>query len=582
METPSFQQLRKLLKKGTKPEGQITRIAVLGESSTQFICQAIEGYGINQNLNLEVIEGDYDQIDISLIDPTSPFLTKEFDFILILPSVFKLRKAYWKNNINDSDQLITNTLDQFRSWVQSIKNHSPKTKILLANYLELPESIFGNYGNKTSKSLVYTTRKLNLELANLSQEFDNLFILDLQNIYQGTTLPSFSDERLYISASLAYNLEFIPFIAKGVCDIVHALKGRVVKCLILDLDNTLWGGIIGDDGLAQIELGDLGLGKAFCEFQSWIKKLKERGLILAVCSKNTESIAKTPFEDHPDMVLKLDDIALFVANWENKAQNIKFIQQTLNIGFDSMVFIDDNPFERDLVRSAVPGVLVPEMPEDPTLYLSYLESLNLFETGSFSKEDEQRNSKYKAEAARSSVAQSFESIDDYLVSLKMKMVIKPFNDLDKPRIAQLTQRSNQYNLRTIRYTESDIQEIIEDDNRIGLSISLEDKFGDYGLISVLVLNLKPDSIFIDTWIMSCRVLKRGVEHAALEHLISLTQKINKTKIIGEYLETPKNQLVKDHYLNLGFESSEDTTWTLDTTKSELPKHFISTIPTPIS
>ena len=237
------------------------------------------------------------------------------------------------------------------------------------------------------------------------------------------------------------------------------------------MDNTTWGGIIGDDGIEKIQIGTLGLGKAFTELQLWAKNLKERGIILAVCSKNTDHIAKEPFEKHPDMILRLEDIAVFVANWENKADNIRYIQSVLNIGFDSMVFLDDNPFERNLVRQELPEVTVPELPKDPAEYITYLQQFNLFETVSYSKLDSDRTSKYQEEAKRVGMKKSFASVDDYLGNLNMLAIAASFDDFNVPRIAQLTQRSNQFNLRTIRYTEKDVRDIMASDKHYSMSVS---------------------------------------------------------------------------------------------------------------
>ena len=321
----------------------------------------------------------------------------------------------------------------------------------------------------------------------------------------------------------------------------------------LRLDNTLWGGVIGDDGINGIQIGELGNGRAFTNLQIWLKKLKERGIILAICSKNNEDTAKEPFLKHPEMVLKLDDISCFVANWEDKASNIKYIQKVLNIGMDSMVFLDDNPFERNLVKSMIPEIEVPELPEDPSLYLSYLQSLNLFETASFSEEDKKRTSQYQAEAKRVETERMFDNYDDYLKSLEMVATVSAFDEFQTPRISQLTQRSNQFNLRTVRYTEDDIKRIMASDEYIGRYFMLKDKFGDHGLISVVILKkLSDKTLFIENLLMSCRVLKRGMEEFIINSLIDAARQGGYTELIGEYIPTAKNAMVKDFYKNMGF------------------------------
>lgn len=367
------------------------------------------------------------------------------------------------------------------------------------------------------------------------------------------------------------SLDALPFVASRTWDIISSIEGKFKKCLILDLDNTVWGGVVGDDGWENIQIGHgLGIGKAYTEFQEWVKKLKNRGIIVCVCSKNDEDKAKEPFEKNPEMVLKLDDISVFIANWENKADNIRTIQRILNIGFDSMVFLDDNPFERNLVRENVPGVLVPELPEDPGNYLEYLYSLNLFETASYSSADKDRTKQYQIEAKRVATAKKYTNEADFLKSLNMVSEVSGFTNFNTPRVAQLSQRSNQFNLRTIRYTEDQITAIENDPKQKGFAFSLKDKFGDNGLIAVVILQEKDaDTLFIDTWFMSCRVLKRGMENFTLNTIVAWAKENGYKQIIGEYLPTHKNGMVAEHYPNLGFETiekSDTAQWLLNLEK----------------
>jgi FkbH-like protein len=276
------------------------------------------------------------------------------------------------------------------------------------------------------------------------------------------------------------------------------------------------------------------------------------------------------------MILRIEDIAVFVANWENKADNIKRIQATLNIGFDSMVFLDDNPFERNLVREHVPAVTVPELPEDPAMYVTYLRSLNLFETASFSEEDLQRTRQYQEEAARSDFQKTFTSIDGYLGNLEMHSTVKPFDDFSLPRVAQLTQRSNQFNLRTIRYTVADIDRIRNASDHVTMSFNLEDRFGDHGLIGLIILKqTNGATAFIDTWIMSCRVLKRGMEEFIVNQMVQQARARGMKRLVGEYIPTPKNSMVKNLYADMGF-SANDGKWELDVESFKEFKTFIKT------
>ena len=275
------------------------------------------------------------------------------------------------------------------------------------------------------------------------------------------------------------------------------------------------------------------------------------------------------------MHLNLEDISIFIANWQNKADNIRQIQSVLNIGFDSMVFLDDNPFERNIVRKNIPEICVPDLPEDPANYLEYLYGLNLFETVSFSSEDAARTKLYQIESERAKVHQKFTNQDDFLKSINMLSDIQHFNKFNTPRVAQLSQRSNQFNLRTIRYTEADIERISVSEDYVTFAYTLEDKFGDNGLICVIILCKKDKkSLFIDTWFMSCRVLKRGMENFVLNTIVHYAKENGFTTIIGEYTQTPKNAMVKDHYPNLGF-SMKDYYYYLDISNYYQKKNHIT-------
>ena len=401
-----------------------------------------------------------------------------------------------------------------------------------------------------------------------------MFIADVAGLSNQAGYVNSHDPRFYATSKVAFALDFLPAVAKAVVDIVQSIRGQIKKCLILDLDNTVWGGVIGDDGMEKIEIGELGMGHAFDSLQRWAKELKQRGILLAVCSKNEADTAKRPFREHPEMILKLEDIAVFVANWDNKVDNIKQIQATLNIGFDTMVLLDDNPFERNLVRELLPELTVPELPEDPAMFVSYLRSLNLFETASFSEEDLQRTNQYQVEAARGDFQKTFTSIDDYLRGLEMVSQVKAFDDFSVPRLAQLTQRPNQFNLRTVRYTEADMERLRKSDQYVTLSFHLADRFGDHGLIGLVILEKQDkERAFIDTWIMSCRVLKRGMEEFIVNQFAGKARQQGIRLLVGEYLPTAKNKMVQDLYDQMGFVPQAGK-WELDLRQFKELKTFI--------
>ena len=547
----SYKDLKKNLKKDKSMLPTI-KVALLGDTATQFLATAIKGYGIEYGFNIDLFEAEYNQIERQFLDPTSDLFRFDPQFIVVFQSTHKLNEKF--SSLDTQDQL---SLAKDRiNFITEILNLT-KAKIIYFNYPEIEDSVFGSYQNKLPQSFVFQVRKLNYELMQLSEKEQNFFVCDLSAIQNKYGRNFMFDAMIYTNTEMILSIDAVPLVAKRVIDIISAIQGKFKKCVILDLDNTLWGGVVGDDGLEGIQLGHgLGIGKAFTEFQMWLKKLKNRGIILCVCSKNDEKNAKEPFLKHPDMILHLEDISVFMANWETKVDNIRQIQQILNIGFDSMVFIDDNPFERNIVRENIQGITVPEMPDDPSLYLEYLYSLNLFETASYSSSDKDRTKQYQIQAKRAEFSKTFKNEDDFLRSLNMESSVEPFTKFNTPRVAQLSQRSNQFNLRTVRYTEADVKNMSDDPNIVSLAFTLKDKFGDNGLIAVVILKkLNEEELFIDTWFMSCRVLKRGMENFTLNKIVEIARKIGAKRIIGEYIPTLKNEMVKDHYKSLGFSST---------------------------
>jgi FkbH-like protein len=548
---PQFKELKKLSKWHLE-KMPFLKLALVGDSSTQLLAIAIKGMGIMKGYNTIVFEAEYNQVERQLLDLTSDLYQFDADFIVIFQCTHKLGEYYSMLSIEQQTTLADERLNFLASVCETPALASKK--IIYFNYPEIDDTVFGSYANKVKSSFTYQIRKLNFELMRFSQQYQNLFICDIAALQNKLGRDVMFATNVYTSTEMILSMDVLPYVAGRVMDIVCAVKGIIKKCLILDLDNTVWGGVIGDDGLEGIQLGHgLGIGKAYTEFQMWVKKLKQRGIIICVVSKNNEDIAKEPFEKHPDMVLKLDDIAVFQANWETKVDNIRSIQSILNIGFDSMVFLDDSPFERNMVRENIKGITVPELPEDPADYLEYLYSLNLFETASYSNLDKDRTKQYQLEAQRISLSKSFTNEADFLKSLNMVSCVSGFTMFNTPRIAQLSQRSNQFNLRTIRYTDADIEALANDPNVIDLSFTLRDRFGDNGLIAVVIMKpMDKETLFVDTWFMSCRVLKRGMEYFTLNTMVEKAKAAGYEKIIGEYLPTNKNKMVENHYMELGF------------------------------
>ena len=550
MKSLSYLQLKKNCARTPEtPDG--TRFALLGDCATQLLATAIRGYALEMNLPLRVFEADYDQIDAQLMDTGSEFYAFAPETVLLYRCTEKLYERFVRTPLDARAAFAETEIEKIRAeWARV--QHGTKADILFFAFLPMDDGVFGSYALREGSAFPYQLLKLNYLLAEAAREAGNVRLIDLEPIRAHMGYDAFHDPKLYAIAKIPISTQALPAVASRVVDAILARKGRFHKCAIVDLDNTLWGGVIGDDGLEGIQIGELGQGRAFTEFQTWLKELKNRGVMLAVCSKNDEANAKEPFLRHPEMVLKLDDFSAFVANWEDKASNIRRIQKELNIGLDSMVFFDDNPFERNLVRTMLPEVEVPELPEDPAEYTAFARMQNLFDTNSYSDEDRVRTERYLAEKSRTELSADIDNYDDYLKALGMKAVCAPFDAFHIPRIAQLTQRSNQFNLRTVRYSEQEIEEIAANPRYITRYYTLRDRFGEHGLIAVVILEKRENELFVNEWLMSCRVLKRGMEQFIADSILRAAREAGVARVVGEYIPTPKNAMVKDLYASMGF------------------------------
>ncbi|SDW87321.1 HAD-superfamily phosphatase, subfamily IIIC/FkbH-like domain-containing protein [Lachnospiraceae bacterium KHCPX20] len=568
----SFRELQKARKKSI--EGKEIKLAVLGNCATQFFSEAVEGFAKLSGINLSVYDADYNQIDGQLLDPSSEVFSFKPRLILLWLCTEKLYEEYLDIYLSERSNFAEAYIRKIEGFWTLIEKNSDAA-IIQMNFTEIDDKALGQYSCKVESAFVYQIRKLNYLLQESASNNNRVYMVDALAVQVSLGREAYFNAPLYYNAKMAVAMNSLPYLASAVVDVLKAMAGIIKKCIILDLDNTLWGGIIGDDGLAGIEIGELGKGHVFSNLQRWLKQLKDYGIILAVCSKNEEDIAKEPFENHEEMVLTLDDISVFVANWNDKASNIKLIQESLNIGMDSIVFLDDNPFERNLVKEKFPEIEVPDLPEDPSTWLSFLQSQNFFDTVSYTGEGSDRTKLYQAEFERRKLEQTFESIDDYLESLEMIGEAKAFEPLRYPRIAQLTQRSNQFNLRTIRYTDEEIERIAEDDNYITLYYTLKDRFGDHGLVSVVIMEKKSDEeVFVDTWLMSCRVLKRGMEEYIINRMVQEAADRGFKAIMAEYIATPKNRMVKDIYEKMGFSRIDENKFKLNVSDFNKLKTYI--------
>jgi FkbH-like protein len=546
-----------ILKEARQPvaegaERKKIRLAILGDCATQHLAAVLRVLFSRHGLDAEIYEGAFDAAEGEARNPRSGLYRHEPDVIIVMSTVQSLRDKFYQRN-GSAAAFQEETLGRLAGVWDALRAHSQATVIqttLVAPF----ERLFGHYDRQVPGSLSAIVSDLNTAIVSEARA-RNLLLVDLAEVASWVGRRSWFDERLWAIGKLPTALEHLPMVAQGMVDVTLATKGRAVKCIVLDLDNTLWGGVVGDDGPHGIQIAAHGDGEAFHRFQSFVKELKNRGILLAVCSKNEHDNAVRPFEVNPEMVLKLDDITVFVANWENKPENIRKIREALNIGLDSMLFLDDNPFERSAVRTLLPEVMVPELPEDPADYVKALVELNLFETTAFSAEDAARSTLYRQEAQRRIAETTAASFEDYLQSLEMTIEVTRFAPEQLGRITQLLQRSNQFNLTTQRHNQAQCEAMMNDvEGCLPLTATLRDRFGDHGLISIVVArpDRAGDTVVISDWLMSCRVLTRGVEEYLMNQVVEQARKWGLSTVSASYIPTAKNAMVKDFYARFDF------------------------------
>jgi len=424
--------------------------------------------------------------------------------------------------------------------------------VLHQTAMQLLPAVMGNNEHRLAGSPRHALRALNAELrAAADAEGVDILALDERAAQEG--YAAWHDPALWMRSKQEITPLAAPVYGDLVVRLLASRQGLSRKCLVLDLDNTIWGGVVGDDGMEGLILGQgNALGEGFAAVQSYAKELSRRGVILAVCSKNDEANAWEPFDRHPEMILQRSDVACFMANWRDKAANLRDIAADLNIGLDSLVFLDDNPAEREAVRRELPMVAVPEPPEDPALVPYCLADAGYFEGVALTDEDRGRTREYQSNRARAELAASSTDMVGYWRSLEMQMLWRPFDRIGLQRVVQLINKTNQFNLTTKRYSEDEVLAVMADPSAFGLQLRLLDKFGDNGTIAIVIGKMQQDEVFLGTWLMSCRVLGRQVEAATLKLVVENARRMGARRLIGEYRLSSKNGMVKNHYEKLGF------------------------------
>jgi FkbH-like protein len=538
---------------GTRP----VRLAILGSSTLAHLHGSIRVAGLRRGIWISTYEADYGQYQQELLDTQSGLHAFKPDAILFaFDSRHLTQGLHAALSETDAAAIIEDARGlMLRCWRAAREAfHCP---VMQQTLLDVFPRLMGGNEHRLPGSRSRAVAVLNEDIRRMAAgEGVDVVALDAEAAKDG--LQSWHDPALWHRSKQEVSPVAAPTYGELVARMIAARAGRSAKCLVLDLDNTLWGGVIGDDGLDGIVIGQGSpLGEGFLAVQEYAKELARRGIILAVSSKNDEANALEPFEKHPDMVLRRTDIASFRANWNDKAANIGAIASDLNIGLDALVFLDDNPFEREFVRGQLPMVAVPEVPEDPALVPGLLADAGYFESLAITEEDRERTAQYQENQAREQLRASSSDLEGYLRGLDMRMVWKRFDSVGQQRIVQLINKTNQFNLTTRRYTDEEVAAVMADPAAFGLQIRLVDRFGDNGIISIIIGRLGDDGVAeIDTWLMSCRVLGRQVEQTTLNLVAATAKAMGAQALRGVYLPTKKNGMVRDHYERLGFSVSE--------------------------
>lgn len=533
------------------------KLAILTNSTFDLIVPALVASAARHGIALEVIEPSYDQAAQEALTPESSVNNSKPDAVLFALDYRALPLKLSLGNREASSATIQGVIGYLQTLRNGIKANS-NAVCIFQTFAPPLETLFGSLDRALQGTMRNLIDGTNRELSEYVIGSGDV-LLDVAGLAETVGLAEWHNTQLWNIAKFPFADELIPLYADHVARTVAAIRGKSAKVLILDLDNTVWGGVIGDDGLEGIQIaqGDA-RGEAHLAVQRLALDLRQRGIVLAVSSKNTDEVAREPFEKHPEMLLKLEHIAVFQANWNDKATNIKAIAEELSLGLDSMVFLDDNPMERGLVRKLLPQVRVPELPDDPANYARTLAAAGYFETVAFAGEDLQRASFYQDNARRANLQKQVGGVDAYLASLDMTITFQPFDATGRARIVQLINKSNQYNLMTRRYTDPEVTQAENDPEVFTLQVRLADIFGDNGMISVVICRPAAAGVWeIDTWLMSCRVLGRKVEFMVLREILDHARAAGIQKLSGSYRPTDRNSLVIDHYSKLGFTKMEE-------------------------
>lgn len=531
------------------------RIAILSSYTTDILRSRLKSSLTKELGEIKIYNNLFNQYTQEILNNKSALYTFSPEIV-----IFLFDEETWTRNQKQLFKLL-----------QLVKNRLPKALIIVGNIVSTHSQVLPSLEWNTKNSLAEQIANCNIKLAKLCQTHKQLFVLDINDLVQSHGRTTMFDQRMEYLTKNPWSEQGLEILSHRLEQKINTIRGKRKKVIALDLDNTLWGGILGEDGIKNLLLSNDGIGKAYYDFQQALLKLRESGILLVICSKNDEHLALETIESHPYMLIKKHLLATWRINWESKADNLISIAKELNLSTDSFVFLDDSLHERKLIKFALPEIEVPDLPSDPSEFTEFLAKISVFDTSTITEEDQGRNEMYQHERIRTSKQLSSASLEKFLKSLHIQVSILKATSFNIPRIAQLTQRTNQFNLTSRRYTEEQINQFFKDKNMLVLTISSKDTIGDMGLVGVIIAKKVDQSLILDTFLMSCRVLGRGIEEATLFTLTEYGNRLEISSLIGEFIPTKKNMLVKDFYSNHHFAQQKNGSFIYELEEKKIKK-----------
>lgn len=564
--------------KNINPENhnKIIRISFLGSFSLNGFEETIRVQCNEEKINCITYNAPYNQFNQEVLNENSNWhkFNSDITFLIIdnrtiLGDLFYFPYDYSEE---EREKILNEKFSELKSLIDKIIQKT-KSKLVITNFVIPTFSPFGIYDSKVKYGLKDVILELNQKLKEYCRDYDSAFLFDFNSFVTKFGERNVLDNKKMFAGDMKISFDYIPYLIYEFLGFVKPVLGLNKKCIVLDLDNTLWGGIIGEDGIEGINLGPDTLGRPFMEFQKVIKSLSKRGIILAINSKNNPEDAMKVIKEHPHMFLNENDFACLKINWNDKIANMRDIAKELNIGLDSMVFFDDDPSNRELIRMSIPEILVLELPKDPSEYSTILRELNDFNLLMITDDDFKRSKMYLEERERLSLESKTDNLDDYLKKLEIKVKVHKANKFSIPRISQLILKTNQFNLTTKRYQEEEIKKFSQDKKMFVGCAEVEDKFGDNGITNVFIIKMNEEEWILDTFLLSCRVMGKGIEKGVLGKILQMAKKEGIKKIRANFIPTQKNKPSENFLQDNGFEQ-EGNDWVFNLQRSiKIPDHL---------